>query len=252
MSLLWIVREHHLLLLLALHLVSSLSLIYFRKNKLSYITEILLLAAAYWYHTPTFSLEVAACYIIEYLLAKILLVLIVYLAKRFAFYIMVVISHKNKYNLLYKFLIKKKRFIRFQSRIWNRIDYGIRIKKGMPSMVNKRNSRTGISFDKDGFPKFKPIAEVKIERKYWRKDREAHFYRASKILYEQIQKSSRLKKKFSQRAISTFKRGDLPSKYSWHHHQDRGVMQLVDSEIHSKVRHNGGYSIWGKKESKNR
>ena len=135
-----------------------------------------------------------------------------------------------------------------QSHIWNKVQYGIRIKKGLPSMVNKRNTRTGIYFDKDGFPKFKAIAEIKLERKYWKKDRETHFYRASKILYEQTQKSLRLRSKFSQHAINTFKQGDIPNKYTWHHHQDKGVLQLVDSDIHAKVRHNGGFSIWGKKE----
>ena len=248
MSLLWIVREHHLLLLLALHLLTSLSLIYFRKNKLSYLTEVLLVAITWCYNHPMLKCEIMLCYLAEYLLAKALLVLIVYLAKRFAFYIMVVITHKQKHKLLYKLVIKKKRFLKMQSHIWNKVQYGIRVKKGMPSMVNKRNSRTGVYFDKDGFPKFKAIAEVKLERKYWKKDREAHFYRASKILYQKIQKSSRLANKFSRRAISTFKQGECPSKYTWHHHQDKGIMQLVDSDIHSKVRHNGGFAIWGKKE----
>lgn len=247
MSLLWIVREHHLLLLLALQIVISLGLIYFRKNKISYFTEVLLVAA-WWFINPTYKLSVIVCFIAEYLLVKILLVLIVYLAKRFAFYVMVVITHKEKYRKLYKFLKKKKRFLKMQSHIWNKVQYGIRIKKGIPAMVNKRNSRTGIYFDKDGFPKFKVIEEVKLERKYWKKDRDVHFYRASKILYQEIQRSSRKAKKFSRRDISIFKNGDVPSKYTWHHHQDKGVLQLVDSDIHSKVRHDGGFSIWGKKE----
>lgn len=248
MSLLWIVRSHHLLLLLAIHLVISLCLIYFRKNKLSYFTEILLLAVAWWYNAPTLNLNIVLCYIAEYILAKALLVLIVYFAKRFSFYVMVVITHKQKHKFLYKLVIKKKRFLRMQSHIWNKVQYGIRIKKGMPSMVNKRNPRTGVYFDKDGFPKFKAIAEVKLERKYWKKDRDAHFYRANKILYQRIEKSSRVASKFSRRDISSFKQGKLPSKYTWHHHQDKGVLQLVDSDIHSKVRHNGGFAIWGKKE----
>ena len=247
MSLLWIVREHHLLLLLALQIVISLGLIYFRKNKISYFTEVLLVSA-WWFINPTYKLSVIVCFIAEYLLVKILLVLIVYLAKRFAFYVMVVITHKEKYRKLYKFLKKKKRFLKMQSHIWNKVQYGIRIKKGIPAMVNKRNSRTGIYFDKDGSPKFKVIEEVKLERKYWKKDRDVHFYRASKILYQEIQRSSRKAKKFSRRDISIFKNGDVPSKYTWHHHQDKGVLQLVDSDIHAKVRHDGGFSIWGKKE----
>ncbi len=246
MSLLVIIREQHLLILFALHLITSLVLIYYGKNKLSYLAEILLLACAIYYHMPP--LEYLPIYFAEYLVVKLLLVLIIWIAKHFSFYVLVVITHKQKYKRMHKFLIKKKRFLRMQSHIWHKVHYGIRIKKGIPSMVNKRNTQTGISFDKNGFPKFKVIAEIKIPRKYWKKDRSAHFYQASKLLYKKMQKNAWLKKKFSMRAINEFKKGNIPTKYTWHHHQDKGVLQLVESEIHSKVRHNGGYSIWGKKE----
>ncbi|MFZ5553759.1 MAG: HNH endonuclease, partial [Bacteroidota bacterium] len=36
-----------------------------------------------------------------------------------------------------------------------------------------------------------------------------------------------------------------PKGYTWHHHQETGRMQLVDSEIHSQTGHTGGYSMWG-------
>lgn len=174
---------------------------------------------------------------------KVFLVLIVWLAKQFAFYVMVVISHKRK--RLYKFFVTKRHFLKVQSRIWNKVKYGIRIKKGIPSMVGKKNERIGIYFDKNGFPKFKEIAKVKLERKYWKKDREVHCYRASKMLYEKIQKRPKTANKFTKKEILEFKKGDLPYKYTWHH-QDKGILQLVDRKIHAEVRHNGGFSIWGK------
>lgn len=245
MSLLWIVRDQHLLLLLVAHFVTSLCLIYYGKNKLSYFTELLLIAGAIWYHQPTLDLPHTLCYLAEYILLKFLLVLTIYIAKRFAFFILVIITHKEKYKKSYKFLVKKKRFLRFQSRVWNKVKYGIRIKKGIPSMVSKKHKPTGISFDKDGFPKFKAIAEIKLSRKYWKKDRSVHFYQASRLLYQKIQKSSRLANKFTKREINLFKEGDLPDKYTWHHHQDKGILQLVERNIHADVRHNGGYSIWG-------
>ena len=43
------------------------------------------------------------------------------------------------------------------------------------------------------------------------------------------------------------KKGKVPKKFTWHHHQNNGVMQLVDFKIHSEVSHIGGFSIWGKK-----
>ena len=51
--------------------------------------------------------------------------------------------------------------------------------------------------------------------------------------------------KFSSRDIKVISQGDTPNKYTWHHHQDKGKLELVDREIHSKTSHIGGYSIWG-------
>lgn len=248
MSLLGIVRNQHLVLLFAIQLVTSLSLIYYCKNKLSYVTEILFLLLALWYNRPVFELETVICYLVEYLLVKVFLVLIVWASKHFSFKVLVIISHKNKYKVHYNFLITKKHFLRIQSRIWNKVDYGIRIKKGMPSMVNRRHQKTGIYFDSNGFPKFQAIAEVKLNRKYWKKERSVHFYKASKLLYEKAKKYRKVSKNFTKKELALFEKGDLPYKYTWHHHQDAGVLQLVDREIHSEVRHNGGYFIWGKRE----
>lgn len=33
-------------------------------------------------------------------------------------------------------------------------------------------------------------------------------------------------------------------KYTWHHHQDEGKMQLVENGIHSMTQHSGGREIW--------
>ena len=243
MSLLWIVREQNLLLLLIAQLVVSLLLIYHEKNMLSYISEIVLTLGMFAYQQSLIRTDVILCYVLEYVLMKLLLTAIVYFAKRFAFYVLVVITHKKK--RFHKMFIKNKHFLRMQSKIWNKVNYGIRIKKGIPSMVGKKNVKTGVYFDKDGFPKFKAIATIKLDRKDWKKSREVHFYRASKLLYQKIQKSSSFAKKFTKKEILEFKSGEVPGKYTWHHHQDKGVLQLVESKIHSEVKHRGGFSIWG-------
>ena len=33
--------------------------------------------------------------------------------------------------------------------------------------------------------------------------------------------------------------------YIWHHHQESGRMQLVEENIQSDLRHNGGDCLWG-------
>ena len=35
-----------------------------------------------------------------------------------------------------------------------------------------------------------------------------------------------------------------PKGYTWHHHQDTGRMQLVESDIHGDTGHTGGFSLW--------
>lgn len=245
MSLLWIVRSQNLILLLIVQIVVSLILIYNGKNKLSFLAEAIFSIGLYLLHNSSIEIKVILCYLAEYVLMKTLIFAIVWLAKRFAFYVITVITHKKM--RLHKFFIKKKHFLRIQTKIWNKVDYGVRIKKGYPAMVNKKHPRTGIHFDKDGFPKFKAISTVKLKRKMWRKTREIHFYHASKILYDKIQKSSRLASKFTKKEINEFKEGKVPSKYTWHHHQDKGELQLVEYKVHSEVRHRGGFAIWGKR-----
>lgn len=47
-----------------------------------------------------------------------------------------------------------------------------------------------------------------------------------------------------------FKSGETPERFTWHHHQDVGRMQLVDYTIHRKTGHTGGYKIWGEDQFK--
>ena len=96
MSLLWTIRNQHLLLLLIAQLVTSLLFIYYCKNKISYVTEIILVIGNIFYNKLNLEIETVLCYVMEDASMKVLLVLIVWLAKQFAFSFMVVMSHKRK------------------------------------------------------------------------------------------------------------------------------------------------------------
>jgi hypothetical protein len=40
--------------------------------------------------------------------------------------------------------------------------------------------------------------------------------------------------------------GGSPSyKYTWHHHKDKGRMQLIDRDVHAAFTHVGGFEFWG-------
>lgn len=38
---------------------------------------------------------------------------------------------------------------------------------------------------------------------------------------------------------------ETPDGYTWHHNEEKGKMQLVDSDVHALTRHTGGRAIWG-------
>ena len=50
---------------------------------------------------------------------------------------------------------------------------------------------------------------------------------------------------FTDRQLEQIRNGDKPEGYTWHHHEEPGRMQLVDSEIHRQTSHVGGRSLWG-------
>ena len=50
---------------------------------------------------------------------------------------------------------------------------------------------------------------------------------------------------FTDRQLEQIRNGDKPEGYTWHHHEEPGRMQLVDSKIHAETRHVGGRYLWG-------
>ncbi len=52
-------------------------------------------------------------------------------------------------------------------------------------------------------------------------------------------------KVFNQEQLEDIEAGKTPEGYTWHHAEDKGKMELVDSETHAQTGHTGGKSIWG-------
>lgn len=174
----------------------------------------------------------------EYLSVKVFLLAFMLLARYYSFYRMRAICTKGK-----KVNYKKLKFIR----AINNAEYWPRLKLGLPGMANKTNARTKVRYDEKGFPVFKAYYTVKLKRKDFRESRERHFYIANKMLYKDKSPKAKIKTKFSRKQIKQLSQGQTPDGYTWHHHQDAGILQLVEEDIHSKTYHYGGYSIWGSK-----
>lgn len=64
-------------------------------------------------------------------------------------------------------------------------------------------------------------------------------------LLEKVENDPEFAKKFTPEQVEQIKNGHTPDGYTWHHHEDTGKMQLVDSKTHNQTGHTGGKVIWG-------
>ena len=119
------------------------------------------------------------------------------------------------------------------------------INQGRMDLAGKHHPVSGVMFDLNGFPIFDAKYTMELQPEDYMKSRATHFSKASKALYDDIMKDNNLRSKFTETEIELFKHGKVPNKYTWHHHQETGVLQLVDREVHRKTGHTGGFTIWG-------
>ncbi len=220
----------------------SVYLILKRRNKKAIISEILtslllfVILNKFKLDINNISWNFVFATLLEYGIVKAFLIIFMWCARVYSFYaIRKMCSKKRKISKRKLKIINK----------FNRANYWPRLKLGIPAKAGKINSKTKVRFDSKGFPKFKSYYTVKLRRRDYNKTREQHFYIANKMLYKEIKSNFRLRAKFSKREIRALSNGETPSKYTWHHHQDAGVLQLVEYSVHSKTSHIGGYLIWG-------
>lgn len=97
------------------------------------------------------------------------------------------------------------------------------------------------------FPKFDSKFEHQLAQDLWRKSDAEQFAECNKALYESIMENKQLKSLFSDEEIDLLKQGKSPSnwKWTWHHNEEEGLMQLVESSVHSSTGHTGGRNLWG-------
>ncbi len=125
------------------------------------------------------------------------------------------------------------------------------------SLEGDRHPTTGVPFelktvqDVDGndvtgvFPVFDSEFDVQLPENLYQATDKEQFAECNKQLKAAIEKDSELAKKFNPEQLEQIKNGDTPDGYTWHHNEEAGKMQLVDSDIHAKTGHTGGKTIWG-------
>ena len=132
------------------------------------------------------------------------------------------------------------------------------IKTDNMSLAGKLHPKTGIPFItkyvKDKYGNWFKIVVAKFPYKVQVKlpmniasisNRDIHFKKATDILREQIKRNTKLEGKFSKDQLIDIMNGRSKiSGLTWHHNEEKGVMQLVEDVIHSQTGHTGGFSIW--------
>lgn len=97
------------------------------------------------------------------------------------------------------------------------------------------------------FPVFESSFKVVIAEELYLESDAFHFNIANETLHQAIQADPSLAQELSlsQSDIQALENGQTPEGYTWHHHEEPGVLQLVDEETHAQTAHTGGRTIWG-------
>ena len=125
------------------------------------------------------------------------------------------------------------------------------------SLEGDKHPITGVPFerktveDADGnevtgvFPVFDSAYDAQLPENLYKASDKEQFKECNKQLKDTVEKDPELAKKFTPEQLEQIKNGDTPDGYTWHHNEEKGKMQLVDSDTHAKTGHTGGKTIWG-------
>ena len=125
-------------------------------------------------------------------------------------------------------------------------------------LLGQAHEKTGVKFVlskielSDGrkikgvFPHFDSFVDIELPKELYKAD----FNKQQKECLEQLQSKlknpfNKLHDKFTEDQVEDIMNGVLPEGFTWHHNEQEGLMQLVDTLIHSQTNHTGGMSIWG-------
>ena len=125
------------------------------------------------------------------------------------------------------------------------------------SMEGQKHPETGVPYEKkpiknkngeldEGvFPVFDSKFDAQLPEDLYLASDPDQFKECNEQLKEAVENDPELAEKFTPEQLEQIKNGDKPDGYTWHHNEEAGKMQLVDSETHAKTAHTGGRAIWG-------
>lgn len=94
-------------------------------------------------------------------------------------------------------------------------------------------------------PEFPTIFECDIPAEIWEKGDKELFNECTEQLRDYLKTYPEMKSQFNEQQLEQIVNGEPYIKgYTWHHSENPGKMQLVETKIHAMSGHTGGNSIW--------
>jgi hypothetical protein len=118
-------------------------------------------------------------------------------------------------------------------------------KEGLRHRANTTHPISGVRYDAQGFPVFDAVGRVDLPPGLYQAVDNTQFRFCNQKLARDAASNRDLERKFTPAQLAQMERGDNPDGYTWHHHQDKGRMELVATAQHDPTPHVGGGSIWG-------
>lgn len=96
------------------------------------------------------------------------------------------------------------------------------------------------------FPEFSSVKDIQLPQDLrFEKVNAQEKYCNEALLRDVTENPDEYRDIFTEKQMEQIRNHQTPEGYTWHHHQDVGRMQLVDSDIHKANRHDGGFVLWG-------
>ncbi len=115
---------------------------------------------------------------------------------------------------------------------------------GVPYVEKEVVTDTGEKV-KGVFPQFESKVDIQLPEDLQQAPDRTQFAECNKQLQEKVANDPELRSQFTEDQLADIEDGYTPEGYTWHHNEEIGKMQLVDTDIHIQTRHTGGRNIWG-------
>ncbi|WP_158211481.1 HNH endonuclease [Alkalihalobacterium alkalinitrilicum] len=95
------------------------------------------------------------------------------------------------------------------------------------------------------FPVFDSAFDAEIPSDQYESTDYTHAKIANEQIASALDTNPILEAQFNDIQLEQIRDGETPDGYTWHHHEEMGKIQLVETEPHDQSGHSGGRSLWG-------